>query len=120
MCCQETKTLELPAEVIEALARYRKLLDDRGWDWGDEQIDVARWARFSQYGPLNDAFMATGDWAKAIRSVIGTYVPSGVVVVHVDGNRSLLPRLARPDRRSRAAPSRSTWSSIPPPMPRCS
>ena len=98
MCCQETKTLELPAEVIEALARYRKLLDDRGWDWGDEQIDVARWARFSQYGPLNDAFMATGDWAKAIRSVIGTYVPSGVVVVHVDGNRSLRAEIgpARP------------------------
>src|SRR6266496_402464 len=87
MCCQETKTLELPAEVIEALARYRKLLDDRGWDWGDEQIDVARWARFSQYGPLNDAFMATGDWAKAIRSVIGTYVPSGVAVetIELDG-----------------------------------
>ena len=30
MCCQETKTLGLPAEVIEALAHYRQLLDERG------------------------------------------------------------------------------------------
>jgi hypothetical protein len=38
-------------------------------------------ARFSQYGPINDAFMATGDWAKAIRSVIADQVPAGIVVV---------------------------------------
>ena len=38
MCCQETRMLGLPAEVIEALAHYRRLLDERGWDWGDEQI----------------------------------------------------------------------------------
>jgi phage gp46-like protein len=35
MCCQETETLDLPAEVIETLAGYRRLLADRGWDWGD-------------------------------------------------------------------------------------
>jgi hypothetical protein len=33
--------------------------------------------------------MATGDWAKAIRSVIGEHVPAGIVVVQVDENRSL-------------------------------
>ena len=38
MCCQETKTLGLPAEVIEAFAHYRQLLDERAWDWGDEQL----------------------------------------------------------------------------------
>jgi len=89
MCCQATETLDLPADVIETLARYRRLLKDRGWDWGDEQIDVARWARFSQYGPINYAFMATGDWAKAIRSVIGVDVPAGIAVVHVDEHRNL-------------------------------
>ena len=48
MCCQETRTLDLPAEVIEALAHYRRLLDERGWDWGDEQLPgFFRWARFS-------------------------------------------------------------------------
>ena len=53
MCCQETETLGLPAEVIEALAHYRRLLDERGWDWGDEQLpDFFRWARFSMLGPL--------------------------------------------------------------------
>ena len=44
-----------------------RLLEERGSDWGNEHIEVARWARFSQYGPINDAFMATGDWAKARR-----------------------------------------------------
>ena len=85
MCCQETKTLGLPAEVIEALAHYRQLLDERAWDWGDEQLpNLFRWARFSLLGPVFDAFAATGDWAKAIRSVIGEDVPAGVVVVRVD------------------------------------
>jgi hypothetical protein len=85
VCCQETKTLGLPAEVIEALAHYRQLLDERAWDWGDEQLpNLFRWARFSLLGPVFDAFAATGDWAKAIRSVIGEDVPAGVVVVRVD------------------------------------
>jgi hypothetical protein len=85
MCCQETRTLNLPPEVIEALARYRQLLDERGWDWGDEQLpDFFRWARFSLLGPVFDAVADTGDWAKAIRSVLGDDVPPGIVVVWVD------------------------------------
>jgi hypothetical protein len=85
MCCQETRTLNLPAEVIEALARYRRLRDERGWDWGDEQLpDFFRWARFSLLGPVFEAVADTGDWASAIRSVIGDEVPSGIVVVRID------------------------------------
>jgi hypothetical protein len=65
ICCQETETLGLPAEVIEALAHYRQLLDERRWDWGDEQLpDFFRWARFSLLGPVFDAFAATGDGQK--------------------------------------------------------
>src|SRR5829696_550483 len=90
MCCQETKTLGLPAEVIEALAHYRRLLDERGWDWGDEQLpDFFRWARFSLLGPVFDEFVVTGDLAKAIRSVIGHDIPAGIVVVRVDEGGSL-------------------------------
>jgi hypothetical protein len=45
MCCQDTTTLNLPPAVIEALAHYRRLLEERGWDWGDEQLpDFFRWA----------------------------------------------------------------------------
>jgi hypothetical protein len=83
MCCQTPGTLGLPAAVIEMLARYRRLLHDRGWDWGDDRIDFFRWARFSLLGPVFDAFAATGDWAKAIRSVIGPDPPAGIVVVQV-------------------------------------
>jgi hypothetical protein len=90
MCCSETETLDLPAEVIEALAHYRRLLDERGWDWGDEQLpDFFRWARFSRLGPLFEAFGDTGDWAKAIRSVVGDEVPAGIVVVAIDGAGAL-------------------------------
>jgi hypothetical protein len=90
MCCQETKSLNLPPEVIEALARFRRLLDERGWDWGDERLpDFFRWARFSLLGPLFDAVADTGDWAKAVRAVIGDDVPPGIVVVYVDEGRRL-------------------------------
>ena len=85
MCCQETSTLNLPAEVIEALAHYRKLRDRRGWDWGGEQLpDFFRWARFSLLGSVFEAVAETGDWAKAVRSVIGHSVPPGIVVVRID------------------------------------
>jgi hypothetical protein len=84
MCCETTETLGLPAEVIQTLAHYRRLLDARGSDWGDEQIEFARWAHFSLVGPVFAAFMTTGDWAKALRSVIGQEVPMGMVVVRVD------------------------------------
>jgi hypothetical protein len=89
MCCQTPGTLGLPAAVIEMLARYRRLLQDRGWDWGDDRIDFFRWARFSLLGPVFDAFAATGDWAKAIRSVIGPDPPAGIVVVQVDRDGGL-------------------------------
>ena len=88
MCCQDTNALDLPSEVIEALARYRRLLDERGWDWGDEQLpDFFRWARFSLLGPLFEAF--TGDWAQAVRAVIGDEVPPGIVVLRVDEDGKL-------------------------------
>jgi hypothetical protein len=85
MCCQETRTLDMPAEVIEAFARYRRLRDERGWDWGEEHLpDFFRWARFSLLGPVFEAVAETGDWAKAVRSVVGGDVPPGIVVVRVD------------------------------------
>ena len=90
MCCQETRALNMPAEVIEALAHYRKLVDDRGWNWGDEGLpDFFRWARFSLLGPVFEAVAETGDWASAIRSVIGDEVPPGIVVVRIGKGRSL-------------------------------
>src|ERR1051326_952572 len=87
MCCHETETLGLPPDVIEALARHRGLLDERGWDWGDDRIDLFRWIRFSEFGSVLDAFAATQDWAKAVRSVVGDVVPAGVVVVRVGVGR---------------------------------
>jgi len=30
------------------LAHYRRLLDERGWDWGDDQVEMFRWARFEK------------------------------------------------------------------------
>ena len=84
MCCEATGSLALPPEVIEAVAHYRRLLDDRRWDWGDEQIEGFRWARFAQLGDVLTAYSSTGNWAKAVRSLIGDDLPSGVVVVQVD------------------------------------
>src|SRR5947207_6731414 len=89
MCCQDTNTLSLPAPVIETLAQYRRLLDERGWDWGDEQIDLFRWTRFTKFGAVFAEYAATGDWAQAIRSVIDADVPVGVVVVRVDESGAL-------------------------------
>lgn len=89
VCCENTRTLGLPSEVIEVLARYRRLLAESGADWGDDRIEFSRWARFSLVGPAFDAFMTTGDWAEAIRSVIGPEVPVGIVVVRVDAGGRL-------------------------------
>jgi hypothetical protein len=83
MCC-ETGALALPAEAIEALARYRRLLEERGWDWGDDRIDFWRWQRFATLGPVLEEFFASGDWPGAIRKVIGQEVPAGVAVLRVD------------------------------------
>src|SRR5919198_4534748 len=84
MCCEAGETLGLPAAVIEALARYNRLLDERGWDWGDDRIEVFRWLRFAEFGPILDAFAATGDWPKAVRSVVGDDLPPGVALVRID------------------------------------
>lgn len=32
VCCEESATLDLPPEVIEAIERYRRLLDEHGPD----------------------------------------------------------------------------------------
>ena len=58
MCCEATATLRLPPEVIEAQAHYRRLRDERGWDWGDEQLpDLFRWARFSLLGAVFEGLL---------------------------------------------------------------
>jgi hypothetical protein len=85
MCCESTETLDLPREVIETLAAYRRLLDDRGWDWAQEGMDFFRLMRFSQLSVseiLEHA--ARGDWAKALLSAIGDKVPAGSVVIRID------------------------------------
>ena len=89
MCCEASGTPALPAAVLETLARYRRLLEERGWDWGDDRIELFRWVRFSRFGPVMEAFATTGDWASAVRSVIGEDVPAGVVVVRVDAAGAL-------------------------------
>src|SRR5918998_1237858 len=105
VCCQETRTLNLPPEVIEALFRYRRLLGERGWDWGEEQLpDFFRWARFSLLGPVFEAVAETGHWAGAIRTVVSDEVPPGVVVVRVDEERVLRSEVgpARPSVAGRS------------------
>ena len=94
--------------MIEALAQYRRLLDDRGWDWGDEQFDFFRWARFTQLGSVFAEYAVTGDWAQAIRAVIGTDVPVGVVVVRIDEVARRGRRSGRLARQSRVERLRST------------
>jgi hypothetical protein len=83
MCCQSDEVLGLPAEAIEAIARYRRLLAERGPDWGDEEIPFSRWSGF----PLIAEAMAawTTDWESAVRAVVDRPLPAGVVVVRVDG-----------------------------------
>ncbi|HKQ42073.1 MAG TPA: hypothetical protein VJT79_06290, partial [Pseudonocardia sp.] len=83
MCCGDAEVLDLPPAVIEMLARYRGLSAERGWDWGDDRIDMFRWARFAALGDVFAAYGATGDWLRAVRDVVGTDPPSGVAVVRV-------------------------------------
>src|SRR6476646_7331717 len=83
MCCGATEGLDLPPAVIEMLARYRGLQADRGWDWGDDRIEMFRWARFAALGDVFAAYGATGDWTRAVRDVVGTDPPSGVATVRV-------------------------------------
>jgi hypothetical protein len=60
MCCEATETLWLPPEVIETLAHYRGLLDDRSWDWGDEGMDLFRLMRFAQLNSIFAEYAITG------------------------------------------------------------
>lgn len=118
MCCHETETLELPPQVIEALAHYRRLLGDQKWDWGGEQLpEFFRAARFRLLAPVIETFAATGDWSAAVRSVIGAGVPDGTVVITVDQGVASAPPSDRPAPPSPAALCPSTSSSTRPPMP---
>src|SRR5690242_19442640 len=98
MCCEEPGPLDLPAEVIEALAHYRRLLAERGWDWGDDGIDLFRWVRFSLFGPVFEAYARTGDWPSAVREILGADLPAGVAVVRITAAGGLEARTgpARP------------------------
>src|SRR6185437_14504513 len=69
--------------VIEMLARYQGLQADRGWDWGDDRIEMFRWARFAALGDVFATYGETGDWAQAVRAVVGTEPPAGIAVVRV-------------------------------------
>ena len=86
MCCESTETFDLPREVIETLAYYRRLLDDRGWDWAGQGMDFFRAMRFAQQSGLPELVRhaARIGWAKAIVAVIGKEVPAGVVVIRID------------------------------------
>jgi hypothetical protein len=83
MCCGDAEVLDLPPAVIEMLARYRGLQSERGWDWGDDRIEMFRWARFAALGDVFAAYGATGDWTRAVWDVVGTDPPSGVATVRV-------------------------------------
>src|SRR6185312_1372812 len=78
VCCGSDVVLGLPPGVIEMLARYRGLQADRGWDWGDDRIEMFRWARFAALGDVFAAYGDTGDWLQAVRDVVGTDPPSGI------------------------------------------
>jgi len=67
MCCGDAELLDLPPAVIEMLARYRGLQSERGWDWGDDRIEMFRWARFAALGDVFAAYGATRDWPQAVR-----------------------------------------------------
>jgi hypothetical protein len=89
VCCGSDERLDLPAAVIEMLACYRGLLEERGWDWGDDRIEMFRWARFGRLGDVFAAYAEHGDWPRAVRSVVGVDPPAGIAVVRVaaDGVR---------------------------------
>jgi hypothetical protein len=90
MCCESSETFDLPGEVIETLAHYRRLLDDRGWDWAEEGMDFLRLMRFAQLSaPEVFEHAARGGWAKGLISIIGNDVPGGVVVIRIDEDAGL-------------------------------
>ena len=97
MCCGDAEVLDLPPAVIAMLARYRGLQAEHGWDWGDDRIDMFRWARFARLGDVFAAYGETGDWPQAVREVVGSAPPAGIVVVRVtDGGVDVHCGPARP------------------------
>ncbi|MFC5064270.1 CehA/McbA family metallohydrolase [Actinomycetospora atypica] len=93
MCCQDDEVLDLPAPAIEALAHYRRLLDERGWDWGGEDLpEFFRNARFSRLGDVMAALGRTGDWAAAVREVVDAVGGDPGVLHVVDGSAVDGPR----------------------------
>jgi hypothetical protein len=106
VCCQDDDVLELPPEVLEMLARYRRMRAEQGFGWGEEALpEFFRWARFSRLGPAFEEFAATGDWAGAVRAAVGDEPPPGLVRVEVPGDGTLGVRTgpARPAIRGRLA-----------------
>ncbi len=97
MCCDDGDVLDLPAEVIEMLVRYRRMRDEQGWGWGEQALpDFFRWSRFSRLGTAWDEFAASGDWGAAVRAAIGDGdPPAGVVVVTVGSDGTLACRVGR-------------------------
>jgi hypothetical protein len=97
VCCEEEALLRLPAAVIEMLARYRRLRDEQGIGWGEDELpEFFRWARFSRLGPAFAEFAATGDWAGAVRTAVGERVPAGLVLIMVGGEGGLSARVGPP------------------------
>jgi hypothetical protein len=99
MCCQDDEALELPPEVLEMLARYRRMRAEQGFGWGEEALpELFRWARFSRLGPAFTEFAATGDWAGAVRAAIGDEPSPGLVLVQIaaDGTLGVRSGPARP------------------------
>jgi hypothetical protein len=106
VCCQDDEVLELPAEVLEMLARYRRMRAEQGFGWGEEALpELFRWARFSRLGPAFEEFAATGDWAGAVRAALGDEPPPGTVRVEVapDGTLGVRTGRARPAIRGGVA-----------------
>jgi hypothetical protein len=94
VCCGEDEVLNLPAAVIEMLARYRRLRDEQGFGWGEDALpDLFRWSRFSLLGPAFDELAQSGDWAAAVRAAVGHDLPpAGVAVVSIAAGGQLRVR----------------------------
>lgn len=96
MCCGGTEVFELPAEVIETIAGYRRLQAKRGNDWGEEGREFVAWASFAMVGQVLGELASAADWAGAVRAVLAADLPAGVVVVRVDADRSVRARTGPP------------------------
>ncbi len=83
---------------VEALAHYRRLRDQQGWGWGNDELpEFFRLARFSRLGDLTDALAVTGgDWPAAIRRVAAETPAPGLVVLDLDAGGTVTPRVGAP------------------------